>query len=113
VNLKFTFKRTVNNKAMNFWYELLQVANGIHFTGEEDDVIVWQFNSTRRYFVQSLYAVINDRGVSQIFTPVMWKIHVPPKIHIFLWLLANTKTLTRDNLAQRRKFEDMTCLFYT
>jgi hypothetical protein len=55
---------------MNFWYELLQVANGIHFTGEEDDVIVWQFNF--RYFVQSLYAVINDRGVSQIFTPVMW-----------------------------------------
>jgi hypothetical protein len=32
-------------------------------------------------------------------------------LHIFLWLLANNKTLTRDNLAKRRKVEDGSCLF--
>jgi hypothetical protein len=32
--------------------------------------------------VQSLYAVINDRGVRQVFT-LMWNVLVPPKIHIF------------------------------
>jgi hypothetical protein len=48
----------------------------------------------------------------QICTPVMWKIHAPPpRIHIFMWLLANNKILTRDNLAKRRKVEDGTCLF--
>jgi hypothetical protein len=41
----------------------------------------------------------------------MWKIVVPPRLHIFLWLLANIKTLTRDNLVKRRKVEDATCLF--
>ena len=30
----------------------------------------------------------------------MWKLKVPPRIHIFLWLLANNKLLTRDNLAK-------------
>jgi hypothetical protein len=41
----------------------------------------------------------------------MWKIKVPPRIHIFLWLLANNKVLTRDNLAKRKQLDDKTCLF--
>jgi hypothetical protein len=43
----------------------------------------------------------------------MWKIHVLPRIHIFLWLLANNKVLTRGNLAKKRQVEDKICLFYT
>jgi hypothetical protein len=41
----------------------------------------------------------------------MWKINVPSRIHIFLWLLANNKTLTMDNLAKRRHVDDTSCLF--
>jgi hypothetical protein len=55
--------------------------------------------------------VISNRGIKQVFTQVMWKIRVPSRIHIFLWLLANNKTLTRDNLAKRREVEDGSCLF--
>jgi hypothetical protein len=47
---------------MQLWYELVQITNDIQFT-DESDVIIWQFNSSRRYSVQSLYAVVNDRGV--------------------------------------------------
>jgi hypothetical protein len=43
----------------------------------------------------------------------VWKIQVPPRLHIFLWLLANDKVLTRDNLTKRRQVEDKLCLFYT
>jgi hypothetical protein len=59
-----------------------------------------------KYFVQSLYAIVNFRGFKQVYTPVLWKIPAPSRLHIFLWLLANNKTLTRDNLAKRRKIED-------
>jgi hypothetical protein len=41
----------------------------------------------------------------------MWKIKVPPRIHIFLWLLANNKVLTRDNFVKRRNVDDKTYLF--
>jgi hypothetical protein len=41
--------------------------------------------------MQSLYAIVSDRGVKQVFTPVMWKIKIPSRVHIFLWLLANSK----------------------
>jgi hypothetical protein len=69
---------------------------------EEQDAIIWQFNSVGKYYVQSLYAIVNNRGIKQVYTPVMWKLSVPPRVHIFLWLLANNKTLTRDNLAKRK-----------
>jgi hypothetical protein len=42
----------------------------------------------------------------------MWRIPVPPRLHVFLWLLANDKVLTRDNLAKRRHVDDATCLFF-
>jgi hypothetical protein len=45
------------------------------------------------------------------FTPVMWSIPVPPRLHVFLWLFANNKVLTIDNLAKMRQVDDKTYLF--
>jgi hypothetical protein len=90
VNLKFTFRRTVNREVMDLWEEVKQIASSIQ-KNEEEDAIVWQFGSSGRYSVQSLYAVINDRGIKHIYLPVMWKINVPSRIHVFLWLVANNK----------------------
>jgi hypothetical protein len=82
-NLRCTFHRIVDNRLMQQWYEILQIADSIQF-GDENDAIIWKFNSTGKYSVQSLYAVINDRGVKHVYTPVMWKLSVPPRLHIFL-----------------------------
>jgi hypothetical protein len=38
---------------------------------------------------------------------------VSSRIYIFLWLLANNKTLIRDNLEKRRELNDKICLFCT
>lgn len=69
--------------------------------------MIWQYNSSGVYSSQSLY----NRGVQQVYTPAVWKLNVPPIIHIFLWLLSKNKTLTRDNVAKRKHVEDKTCLF--
>jgi hypothetical protein len=84
------------------WYELKQIASSIQFL-QEEDTIIWQYNSSSKCSVQSLYVVVD--------TPVMWKISIPSIFLIFLWLLANNKILSRDNLAKRRKFENMLSLF--
>jgi hypothetical protein len=91
----FTFRRTVNQETMNQWHELWEIASSLKL-GEEEDAIIWQYSSSRIYSVQSPYAIVNNRGVKQVYTPMMWKIQVPPRIHIFLWLLANNKVLTRE-----------------
>jgi hypothetical protein len=110
VNLKFTFRRTLDNETMEQWLEVLQIASCLQFS-EENYTLVWQYNSIGKYSVQSLYAIVNDRGIRQIFMHVMWKIHVPSRLLVFLWLLANNKVLTRDNLAKRKQVDDKTCLF--
>jgi hypothetical protein len=66
-HLRFTFKRIVNQRLWNQWLELIQISTSIHLTDDKDSII-WQFNSSDRYSVQSLYAVVSDRGVRQIFT---------------------------------------------
>jgi hypothetical protein len=74
--LKFTFRRIVNRDLMNQWEELIQIASSIEFTREED-TIIWQYSSNGKYSVQTLYAIINDKGgggVKQVYTPVVWKI---------------------------------------
>jgi hypothetical protein len=60
--LKFTFRRTVDSRVMQQWYEVLQIASSISFK-EEEDAIIWKFDSKGMYSVQSLYVIVNDRGV--------------------------------------------------
>jgi hypothetical protein len=49
--------------------------------------------------------------VKPVFVHAVWKLKIPPRIPIFLWLLSKNKMLTRDNLAKRRNVDDKTCIF--
>lgn len=46
-----------------------------------------------------------------MYSPNVWNISVPPRVHMFLWLLSNNKLLTQDNLSKRQNLNDKTCLF--
>jgi hypothetical protein len=92
------------------WYEVLQIAQSLQLT-EEDDALLWKLESDGLYSVKSLYAVINCRGVLPVHVHSVWNIKVPPKIHFFLWLLSHNRVLTRDNLVKRQNVDDLTCLF--
>jgi hypothetical protein len=109
-NLKCTFRITVDRRLFDLWKEVLGIASSLKLSSEEDEP-VWQYNSSGIYSSQSLYRVINCRGIMHVFILVVWKLKVPPRIHFFLWLLSNNKLLTRDSLEKRRKVEDMSCLF--
>jgi hypothetical protein len=58
VNLRFTFTRTVDRRLMNMWLELKQIVSLVELV--EEDSIIWQYNSSGRYSVQSLYAIVNN-----------------------------------------------------
>jgi hypothetical protein len=36
-----------------------------------------------------------------VFIPAIWKVVVPPKVQLFLWLLSHNKLATVDNLKKR------------
>lgn len=90
------------------WYELVEITSILESTIEEDN-IMWAFSSTGTYRVQSLYAIITHRGVLPVYTPTIWKLNIPPRVQFVVWLLANNRLPTRDNLAKRRTV-DMCCV---
>ena len=53
VNLKLTFRRAIPERLMLLWEELLQIASTIEFSDNDDDII-WQYDSKGKYSVQSL-----------------------------------------------------------
>jgi hypothetical protein len=67
---------------------------------------MWEANEV--YSVKSMYATINFRG---ILPSNVMSIKVPPKIHLFIWLLFHNRVLTRDNLAKRQSLDDLTYVF--
>ena len=108
--VKLTFRRTFTEEMITRWFELIGIVEGVCLS-EEGDSLVWQYESNGIYSTQSLYAVINFRGVQPVFVPAVWNIKVPPKIQVFHWLLSNNKLMTIDNLAKRGVDKPKNCRF--
>jgi hypothetical protein len=109
-NLKCSFRRTVDESLMRTWEEVTQLASTIVFSEGQDEMI-WTFSSNGVYSSRSLYKIVNFRGIMPIHTPAVWSLKVPPRVHGFLWLLTQNKTLTRDNVGKRKQVADKSCLF--
>jgi len=50
----------------------------------EDDSMIWQFSSNGVHSSRSLYKIINCRGVMPAYTPTVWKLKIPPRVHGFV-----------------------------
>jgi len=50
---------------LELWEEVCQLASTIKFS-EEEDSMIWQFSSKDIYNVQSLYKIINFRGIQPV-----------------------------------------------
>lgn len=89
--------------------ELVEVASSV-VLNNETDALVWQYEKSSQYST-TFYYVINFRGVTPMFVPAVWTIEVPPKIQMFLWLLAHNKLMTTDNLLKRGIIKPKSCQF--
>lgn len=94
---------------MNLWWELVGLMSEVNLSDEKDQII-WAYNSSGKYTVQSLYAVVNFRGITLVFVSSVWKLLIPPRVQFFLWLLSKNKLLTHDNVAKRKNISEPTCI---
>ena len=106
--LKCSFRRTVSEQRWNDWLEVVQLASTITFSFEED-ALIWCFASNGTYSSQSLYRIINFRGIISVHVWAVWSLKISPRVHFFLWLSAKNKLLTNLNI--RKKLDDVNCLF--
>jgi hypothetical protein len=55
---------------MDMWFEVVEIAKTIIFSNEEDRLI-WKYESNGVYSSKSLYATINFRGVQPVYLPAV------------------------------------------
>jgi hypothetical protein len=53
---------TIDMRVMNQWLEVVQIASSLEFS-DEQHANIWQFNSVGKYSAQSMYAIVNNRGI--------------------------------------------------
>jgi hypothetical protein len=98
--MRLSFRRSFSENMLQVWNSLCDVVESL-VLNNDSDALVWEYEKSRIYSSQSLYAVISFRGVTYVHIPAIWSIMVPPKIQLFLWLLSHNKLATVDNLNKR------------
>jgi hypothetical protein len=87
------FGDTVNNLD-----EMKHMCRDIHLTGA-DDSVSWTLDK-KGFSAKSLYKKIRS-DLSEVPFKFLWKVKIPQKIKIFLWLIARSKILSKGNLIKR------------
>lgn len=100
----------MNERQMQDWMALVDIAKSVIYT-EDCDGIICAFDASSKFTVQAMYKTVSFKGIQPVYTPVLWSLNIPPRIHIFLWLLSNNKTIIRSNLAKRKRLDDISYLF--
>jgi hypothetical protein len=106
--IRGTFRRIFSEEMMTNWLELIEIAKTISFT-DENDQLIWQYETNGIYSSSSMYALVNFRGIQPIYLPSVWKLKIPPRIQVFLWLFSQNKIMTRDNLRHRGMVKPLEC----
>jgi hypothetical protein len=91
------------------WYRLGTRLNNVVLSDTKDKV-VWRWAPSRKFTVRSIYRHLtkNDNGLSY---KAIWKAKIPVKIKIFMWMIAQSSILTKDNMLARNWQGDPSCYF--
>jgi hypothetical protein len=108
--LRLTFRRNFSVNLGHMWEDLCSIVEQVELN-EVSDSLVWCYEKPWIYSTQSCYVVISFKEVTLVFLPAIWNIVVPPKIHLFLWLLSHNKLATVDNLNKKGLDKPVQCSF--
>lgn len=62
---------------------------------------VWHWSTNAMFTVSSAYLVLHNTGIQFTYHRVLWKLKVPMKVKVFIWLMLLDKILTQENLLIR------------
>ena len=107
--LNINFRRSLRGNSWDMWLELVNRLMHVSLSNTPD-VFVWRLTNSGLFTVKSMYLdLLNEHP--KFTQKYIWKLRVPLKIKIFLWLLRRKVILTKDNLAKRNWIGDQKCCF--
>ena len=95
----FKFRRTLYVETLELWNTLKSRCEKIKMN-EGKDKITWTLTADNEFSVRSLYKELITLGL-KFPQKYLWKIKVPAKIKVFLWLVNKKSILTGDVLLKK------------
>jgi zinc-binding in reverse transcriptase len=95
-----SFTRTLNSTLSDQLHNLYQSLSNI-ILNQNQDQIIWRWNSNGSFSTKSCYEWLEYRGVTDFpykQTWLTWSTKMPLKIKFFLWLVKKNRILTKNNL---------------
>ncbi|KAJ1703351.1 hypothetical protein LUZ63_003130 [Rhynchospora breviuscula] len=65
--------------------------------------ITRKWSPTSLYTSASAYGILADPGVGSPYHTLLWKLKIPPKVKVFLWVVLLDRALTQQNLLKRNR----------
>jgi hypothetical protein len=93
------FKIRLSPIIRDMWYELAAHLNSIRL-GEGKDRPLWKWTSSKHFSVKSTYNNITRRDRGDAYKAI-WKVKIPEKVKIFMWLVFQKSILTKENMIKR------------
>ena len=93
--LNIQFRRYFTGQNWESWKRLVGRLMRVNLSNEKEQC-VWNLMDNGSFMVQFMYM-----DYMHGHTPYLWKLKVPLKIKVFMWLLQRKIILTKDNLAKR------------
>lgn len=83
--------------------EITTLGRAFEFTAlsEHADALEWWWFMECKFSTKRCYKVLQDGGIRPLISTIVWKIWIPKKAKLFVWLSANSKILTKANLLKR------------
>jgi hypothetical protein len=107
--LNVSFRRSLVAANLYSWNRLVLRLAHIHLR-ECADIFRWSLKHDEKFSVSSIYQALVDSDVVS-HNSYLWKIKIPLKIKVFLWILYREAILTKDNLVKRNWHENEMCGF--
>ena len=80
----FRFRRTLYGDTLGLWNSLKSRCEEIEMKGGNDKIL-WSLNANVKFIVKSFYRKLVADGL-RYPRKFLWKIKVPAKIKVFLWI---------------------------
>lgn len=65
------------------------------------DQLAWRCSCTNKHSVSSTYSFLSNCGICDAFYNLLWKLDIPLKLNIFVWLTICNTIPTSENLQKR------------
>lgn len=92
------FRRVLHDETDVQWDEVLKLVAEVEIR-EDQDRVRWHLNNKNKFVVKELYLLLKTGRLVGYIS--LWKLKIPHKIKIFLWLMLRNSILTKDNLLRR------------